>query len=79
MSCHLCARPHTTSPPSTSPPTQGYLVLSGRDAQQNEALVKRYLRPGDVYVHAELHGASSCIVRCKTVQSTAQSSSTSNR
>jgi predicted ribosome quality control (RQC) complex YloA/Tae2 family protein len=46
-------------------------VLSGRDAQQNEALVKRYLRPGDVYVHAELQGASSCIVRCKVVLSAA--------
>jgi hypothetical protein len=50
--------------------SEGYLVLSGRDAQQNEALVKRYLRPGDVYVHAELHGASSCIVRGKAVPST---------
>lgn len=46
--------------------SEGYLVLSGRDAQQNEALVKRYLRPGDAYVHADMHGASSCIVRCKT-------------
>jgi len=45
--------------------SEGYLVLSGRDAQQNEALVKRYLRPGDAYVHADMHGASSCIVRCK--------------
>lgn len=48
--------------------SEGYLVLSGRDAQQNEALVKRYLRPGDAYVHADIHGASSCIVRCKTDQ-----------
>lgn len=27
--------------------------------------MKRYLRPGDVYVHADIHGASSCIVRSK--------------
>eukprot|EP00898_Chlorokybus_atmophyticus_P002379 jgi/Chlat1/3141/Chrsp21S03365 len=40
-----------------------YLVLSGRDAQQNEQLVKRYLRKGDVYVHADIHGASSCIIK----------------
>lgn len=45
--------------------SEGYLVLSGRDAQQNEQLVKKYLRPGDAYVHADMHGASSCIVRCK--------------
>jgi hypothetical protein len=45
--------------------SEGYLVLSGRDAQQNEQLVKKYLRPGDAYVHADMHGASSCIVRAK--------------
>lgn len=45
--------------------SEGYLILSGRDAQQNEALVKRYLRHGDVYVHAEIPGASSCIIRAK--------------
>ncbi|CAK9091337.1 Nuclear export mediator factor Nemf (Serologically defined colon cancer antigen 1 homolog) [Durusdinium trenchii] len=45
--------------------SEGILVLSGRDAQQNELLVKRYLRKshGDIYVHADLHGASSCVVR----------------
>ncbi|RLO07592.1 hypothetical protein DYB28_001101 [Aphanomyces astaci] len=36
-----------------------YLVLAGKDMQQNETLVKRYLRNGDVYVHADLHGAVS--------------------
>jgi predicted ribosome quality control (RQC) complex YloA/Tae2 family protein len=45
--------------------SEGYLVLSGRDAQQNEQLVKKYLRTGDAYVHADMHGASSCIVRAK--------------
>lgn len=45
--------------------TEGYLILSGRDAQQNELLVKRYLRAGDAYIHADLPGAASCIVRCK--------------
>jgi len=43
--------------------SEGYLVLSGRDAHQNETLVKRYFQKGDVYVHAELHGASSTIVK----------------
>ena len=49
--------------------SEGYLILSGRDAQQNEALVKRYLRQGDIYVHADLHGAASCIVRGKSAPS----------
>jgi predicted ribosome quality control (RQC) complex YloA/Tae2 family protein len=42
---------------------EGYLVISGRNAQQNELLVKRYLRQGiDVFVHADLHGAATCVV-----------------
>lgn len=49
--------------------SEGYLVLSGRDAQQNELLVKRYLRKGDVYVHADIAGAASCIVRAKASDS----------
>ena len=31
--------------------------------QQNELLVKRYLRPNDLYVHAEIQGASSIIIK----------------
>jgi predicted ribosome quality control (RQC) complex YloA/Tae2 family protein len=46
--------------------SEGYLCLSGRDAQQNELLVKRYLRPMDAYVHADVSGAASCIVRSKS-------------
>ena len=36
--------------------SDNYLVIGGRDAQQNEAIVKRYLRPGDAYLHADVHG-----------------------
>lgn len=43
--------------------SENYLVVAGRDAQQNELLVNRYLGPADVYVHAELQGASSVIVK----------------
>ncbi|KAI9720653.1 MAG: hypothetical protein M1812_002833 [Candelaria pacifica] len=43
--------------------SDGYLVLGGRDAQQNEILYKRYLKKGDIYVHADLHGASSVIIK----------------
>jgi len=45
--------------------SDNYLVLAGRDAHQNEILVKRYLRPGDAYLHADVFGASSCILRAK--------------
>ncbi|CAP67820.1 uncharacterized protein PODANS_1_17010 [Podospora anserina S mat+] len=43
--------------------SDGYLVLGGRDAQQNEILYKRYLKKGDVYVHADMHGASTVIIK----------------
>ena len=46
--------------------SEGYLVLGGKDAQQNEILYKRYLRKGDKYIHADLHGAASVIVKNKT-------------
>lgn len=45
--------------------SEGYLVLGGKDAQQNEILYKKYLRKGDVYIHADLHGAASVIVKNK--------------
>ena len=43
--------------------SDGYLVLGGKDAQQNELLYRRYLKKGDIYVHADLHGASSVIIK----------------
>lgn len=44
---------------------EGYLVLGGKDAQQNEILYKKHLKKGDIYVHADLHGAASVIVKNK--------------
>ncbi|KAF5017859.1 hypothetical protein F66182_10192, partial [Fusarium sp. NRRL 66182] len=43
--------------------SDGYLVIGGKDAQQNEMVYKKYLRKGDVYCHADLHGASSVIIK----------------
>lgn len=43
--------------------SENYLVIGGRDRQQNELLVRRYLRKGDLYVHGDLHGASSVIIK----------------
>ncbi|KAI9483824.1 MAG: fibronectin-binding protein A N-terminus-domain-containing protein [Benjaminiella poitrasii] len=45
--------------------TDGHLVIAGRDMQQNEMLVKRYLSKDDVYVHADLHGAATVIIKNK--------------
>ncbi|XP_037946929.1 nuclear export mediator factor NEMF homolog [Teleopsis dalmanni] len=43
--------------------SENYLVIGGRDAQQNELIVKRYMRSSDIYVHAEIQGASSVVIR----------------
>jgi predicted ribosome quality control (RQC) complex YloA/Tae2 family protein len=45
--------------------SDGYLVLAGKDAQQNEMLYKKYLKKGDVYVHADIHGAASVVIQNK--------------
>ncbi|XP_052865217.1 ribosome quality control complex subunit NEMF homolog isoform X2 [Anopheles cruzii] len=43
--------------------SENYLIIGGRDQQQNELIVKRYMRPNDIYVHAEIQGASSVIIK----------------
>lgn len=43
--------------------SENYLVIGGRDQQQNELIVKRYLRASDIYVHAEIQGASSVVIK----------------
>jgi len=46
--------------------TDGVLVLGGKDASQNEELVKKYMEGGDRFVHADVHGASVVIVKGTT-------------
>jgi len=43
--------------------TEGVLVIGGRDATQNEILVKKYLDENEVFMHADIHGASVVIVK----------------
>ncbi|KAI2639271.1 fibronectin-binding protein A N-terminus-domain-containing protein [Xylaria nigripes] len=43
--------------------TDGYLVLGGKDSQQNELLYRQHLKKGDIYVHADLHGAASVVIK----------------
>ncbi|KAL4867433.1 hypothetical protein BDV12DRAFT_198258 [Aspergillus spectabilis] len=45
--------------------SEGYLVLGGRDGMQSEILYRRYLRIGDIFVHADLEGATPMIVKNK--------------
>lgn len=40
----------------------GFLVVAGRDASQNEVLVKKYLGGEDIFLHADIHGAPATIL-----------------
>ncbi len=41
----------------------GFIAVGGRNAPQNDQVVKKYLRDGDRYVHADAHGAPSVVLR----------------
>ncbi len=43
--------------------SDGILVVGGRDANSNESVVKKYLEPNDIYLHADIHGATSTAVK----------------
>ncbi|XP_053993167.1 ribosome quality control complex subunit NEMF-like isoform X2 [Hylaeus volcanicus] len=43
--------------------SEGFLVIAGRDATQNDMLYKRYLEKNDIFVHADAHGSPACIIK----------------
>uniref|UniRef100_A0A060TCW5 Ribosome quality control complex subunit 2 n=1 Tax=Blastobotrys adeninivorans TaxID=409370 RepID=A0A060TCW5_BLAAD len=43
--------------------SDGYLCLAGRDSMQNELLFRRHFKPGDIFVHCEVPGASVVIIK----------------
>lgn len=43
--------------------SDGFLVLAGTDAKQNEILVSRHLEDGDLFMHADIHGAPATIIK----------------
>ena len=43
--------------------TDGFLVIAGRNADENEALVKKYMSRGDKFFHAQAHGAPVTILK----------------
>ncbi len=59
--------------------SEGILVIAGRDAKTNEEVVKKHLGNGDLYMHADIHGAPSVVIKSegkeigeKTLQEAAQ-------
>ena len=43
--------------------SDGFLVIAGRDAKQNELVVSRHLEASDLFMHAEIHGAPATIIK----------------
>lgn len=45
--------------------SEGFLVVAGKDATQNEVLYKKYLEENDIVLHADIHGAPLTIVKAQ--------------
>ena len=43
--------------------SDGFLVIGGRDASTNEVLLRRYMEPNDVVLHAEIPGAPFVLIK----------------
>lgn len=43
--------------------SDGNLVISGKDAQMNDAIYNKYMKNNDIYVHSDEPGSGSCIVK----------------
>lgn len=47
--------------------SDGNLIIGGKDAKTNERIVKKHMEERDIYVHADIHGAPSCILKCRDI------------
>ncbi len=43
--------------------SDGLLVIGGRDAHTNEIVVKKHMENNDIYLHSDIHGAPSVIIK----------------
>lgn len=43
--------------------SSGFLVIAGRNAEQNETVVKRYADPADILFHADIQGAAFVLIK----------------
>lgn len=41
----------------------GFLVIGGRNIDQNESIAKKYLEANDIFMHADIHGAPVVIIK----------------
>jgi len=45
--------------------TEGFLVIGGKDARQNEAIFAKRLEQNDIVLHADIHGAPLVVVKAE--------------
>ncbi len=43
--------------------TNNFLAIGGRNADQNESIVRKYLESQDIFLHADIHGAPAVILK----------------
>ncbi|WP_436900923.1 ribosome rescue protein RqcH [Halovenus halobia] len=43
--------------------SDGFLVIGGRNADENEAIVKKYLSRGDLFFHTQAHGGPATVLK----------------
>jgi predicted ribosome quality control (RQC) complex YloA/Tae2 family protein len=48
--------------------SEGNIVVGGKNAPSNDKIVKKYLAKGDRYVHANMKGAPSCVVKAQDAE-----------
>jgi predicted ribosome quality control (RQC) complex YloA/Tae2 family protein len=48
--------------------SDGFLVIGGRDASTNETIVKHYLENNDIYMHSDIHGAPSVVIKSNGIE-----------
>lgn len=55
--------------------SDGFLVIGGRDAKNNESIVKKFLGETDLFFHADIFGAPHCVLKLdgKSASSSAKS------
>lgn len=47
--------------------SDGNIVIGGKDTKSNEIVVKKHLKDGDRYAHADIQGAPSCVIKSKDI------------
>jgi predicted ribosome quality control (RQC) complex YloA/Tae2 family protein len=47
--------------------SEGNIVIGGKDAKTNDIVVKKYLKEGDRYAHADIQGAPSIIIKSQGI------------